>query len=82
MFALHEHTGEEEHGKTFSASCCSKVCSSFSVSNWLLVLFDVFEEFGCGEVLRVSADDFEVFVCGVREVDKVFDDGKQAVFSE
>ena len=46
------------------------------------MLFNVFEQFVRCEELRISANDFEVFVRVIGEIDEILDDRKQSLFAE
>ena len=43
---------------------------------------DILKQLRCSKELRIAADDFQLFIRVVGEIDKILDNRKQTVFSE
>ena len=43
---------------------------------------DILKQFCCSKELRITADNFQLFIRAVGEIDKILDNRKQTVFSE
>ena len=79
---LHKHSCEEEHSIAFSAACRAKVCAALAVSLRSEVCLDILKQLDRSKILRIAADDFEVFVRAIREIDKILDDCQKPFFAE
>ena len=79
---LHKHSCEEEHSIAFSAACRAEICTSLAVSLRSEVCFDILKQLDRSKILRIAADDFEVFVRAIREIDKILDDCQKPFFAE
>ena len=71
---LHEHSREEEHGVALPAASRAEVCTAFAVSLRSEMRLNVLKQFDRSKILRIAADDLEVFVRAIREIDKILDD--------
>ena len=71
---LHKHSCEEEHRTAQSAACRAEVCAALAVPLRSEMCLDILKQLDRSKILRIAADDFEVFVRAIREVDKILDD--------
>ena len=79
---LHKHSCEEEHSIAFSAACRAEVCAALAVPLRSEMCLDILKQLDRSKILRIAADDFEVFVRAVREIDKILDDCQKPFFAE
>ena len=79
---LHKHSCEEEHSIAFSAACRAEVCAALAVPLRSEMFLDILKQLGSGKKLRITADNFEVFVRAIREIDKILDDCQKPFFAE
>ena len=79
---LHKHSCEEEHSIAFSAACCTKVCAAFTVPLRSEMRLNILKQFDRSKILRITANNLDVFIRAIREIDKILDDRQEPFFAE
>ena len=82
VFTFHQHTGKEKHCITLAATCRSKVCTTFTISFRAKMSLDILIQFIWRKELRITAHYFQILIRVVWEINKIFGNFKQTIFSE
>ena len=79
---LHKHSCEEEHSIAFPAACRAEVCAALAVSLRSEMCLDILKQLDRSKILRIPANDFEVFIRAIREVDKILDNCQESFLAK
>ena len=82
QFAFHQHTSQKQHSIALPAAGSAEIGAALSVTVRTHMQLDILKQFCCSKELRITANDFQLFIRAVGEIDKILDNRKQTVFSE
>ena len=81
-FTFHQHTGKKQHCIALAAACRSEICAALTVPFGTHMFLDILKQLVCGEKLRIAADNFQILIRVIGEIDKILYYGKQPAFTE
>ena len=79
---LHKHSCEEEHSIAFSAACRAEVCAALAVPLRSEMCLDILKQLDRSKILRITANNLDVFIRAIREIDKILDNRQEPVLAE
>ena len=81
-FALHQHAGQEHHSVALAAAGSTEICTTLTVTGRTDVLLDIIEQLVGSKELGIAADNLQILIGVIREVDEVLDNCQQTVLTE
>ena len=82
QLAFHQHTSQKQHSVALAAAGSAEIGAALSITVRTHMQLDILKQLGCSKKLRITADDFQLFIRVVGEIDKILDNRKQSVFAK